>query len=128
MKIKFRWLTGLVTAFAIGAVCCFPATTSIADEYEWDVSSGYHEEEWYDPSDWFDPDDGIDYEDDYFGSYYDGGYYNEDYYDGNSTWYGDNYYSEDWYGDESDFDDWYEDDTYLDDDVDGFDLSDEFYE
>ncbi len=99
-----RWLVMLTGCTTLIAVLGLALQPSSADEYEWDSTYGYHEEEWYDPSDWFDPDDGIDYESDYYG-----GYYDNDVYDGDETWYGDNYYTDDWYDDEPDFDNWYDD-------------------
>lgn len=74
-----------------------------ADQYEWDPSTGYHEEEWYDPSDWADPDDGLDYESDYFGDYstfsdeeyYDDEYYDDDYYQGDAEVYFESDYIDD---------------------------------
>ncbi len=101
----------------VAASLIVPTSTAFSDEYEWDPEHGYHEEEWYDPSDWFDADTGIDYESDYYGNYYDGGYsgYSDDYdeYDRDTTsWYGDNYYTDDWYEDESRFDSWYSDESY----------------
>jgi hypothetical protein len=103
-------------------------------EYEWDPSTGLHEEEWYDPSDWFDDDEGVEYED--YGplgrddrGYYDYGY---DYglYDGYTYWdygygyddygydydYGwdfdagdeDNYHTDDWDETNDAFGDWYD--------------------
>jgi hypothetical protein len=120
-----HWLAifaGCITLIAMSVGSWKP---SFADEYEWDPTYGYHEEEWYDPSDWFDPDDGIDYESDYYG-----GYYDNDMYDGDDTWYGDNYYTDDWYDDEARFDDWYGDsdhETY-DENADTLDGAEEYNE
>lgn len=94
---------GLVAVIA----CVVSASTCIADDWEWDPTHGYHEEEWYDPSDWFDADDGIDYEYDDYYYYDDDDYYDDDYYDADDRWYGDNYYTNDWYDDEPDYDLWY---------------------
>lgn len=113
--MKFNFTTKTWSAILAGVTAWLmmsivPLHAVSADEYEWDPTYGYHEEEWYDPSDWFDPDDGIDYEGDYYGDYYD-----DDVYEGSETWYGDNYYSNDWYDDEPDFDNWYDDDYAYDD-------------
>ncbi len=108
-----------ITACLLAACLAAPAVSAqdgIADDYEWDPTYGYHEEEWYDPSDWFDADTGVeyeDYEDNYYGNYYDDDYtgvgeYEEEWYEDND-WYGDNFYTSDWYDNEPEFDDWYVD-------------------
>lgn len=120
--LKTTLLTGLAACVVAAASMMSPSRAVLADEYEWDATSGYHEEEWYDPSDWLDPTNGIDYEyDDYFGSYYDGDAY--DVYD--DTWYGNNYYTSDWYDEEPDFDNWYDDSVY---DADGIYTDDSLYD
>ncbi len=116
LSIKSR-LAGLAVLVALASLTFGTPHSVSADEYEWDPTYGYHEEEWYDPSDWFDPDDGVDYEADYYGDYYDD--YDDDYVYGEDdvTWYGDNYYSDDWYEDDADFDSWYESDDAIDEPV-----------
>lgn len=113
--------------FAISALCASAyAGAAIADnEWEWDSSTGYHEEEWYDPSDWFNDDNDIDYEADYYDGY-DPDYYSADDYDYTSDdyqmygyegddsmyypdYYGYDYYTNDWYDNEPGFDSWWDD-------------------
>lgn len=114
-RLKKRALC-LLGLFAVGMLgMSLNGSAAHADTWEWDPAYGYHEEEWYDPSDWFDPNDGIDYENDYYGSYYDGygydtydaDYYTDDAYGHDYPYYGHDYYTSDWYDEEPDFDNWW---------------------
>lgn len=86
----------------------FATPVQADDQYEWDPTSGYHEEEWYDPSDWFNEEDQqVEYEDMYNGDYYDGDVTAYDEYDEQDD-YGSDYYTADWFDQEPDFDNWYD--------------------
>jgi hypothetical protein len=91
---------------AMGLPFVSSTTAAQADEWEWDPTWGYHQEEWYDPSDWFNADDGyVDYEDYYYGDYYDDdGVLDDGTYDNP---YGYDYYTSDWFDDDADFDGWW---------------------
>lgn len=93
--LRKKSVSGLATLFAAVAVSMpLLSSPAIADDYEWDPTYGYHEEEWYDPSDWVDPDVGVDYESEYYDDYL-------------ADYYGDYY---------GGYDEYIEDDEYLEDD------------